>query len=233
VKLSRPTKFFIFEKLLLPVAVLPFRQLIKTWRVQNPEAAKMQEIAATKRLVLATYHGMFFHLLAFAPLAVQHGRRLVVMTSPSYDGRLLKALLRRFGIDSVSGSSASRSVAGTGEFIRRIQAGDIGLIAVDGPRGPRCMVKPGFVKMAAVARAQLLLVATSASYGVTFKTWDRAHLPGPFARVDLVLDLLPSPSADNVRQRLSSAPARLQALARQIASPVLVDPAQENRPDQT
>ena len=29
----------------------------------------MAEIAATERLVLATYHGMLFHLLAFAPLA--------------------------------------------------------------------------------------------------------------------------------------------------------------------
>lgn len=193
----------------------------------------MREIAATERLVLATYHGMFFHLLAFAPLADQHGRRLVVMASPSLDGRLLKALLRRFGIDSVSGSSASRSIAGTGEFIRRIQAGDIGLIAVDGPRGPRGMVKPGFLKMAAVARAQLLLVATSASYGMTFGTWDRAHLPGPFARIDLAFDLLPSPSTDNVLQRLSSVAATLQTLAQQIASPVIVDPAQENRPNQT
>jgi len=223
--LPRPAKFFILEKVLLPIAVLPFRQLIKTWRVQLPEAAKIREIAATERLVLATYHGMFFHLLAFAPLALQHGRRLVVMTSPSLDGRLLAALLRRFGIDSVSASSRSRSIAGTGEFIRRIQAGDIGLIAVDGPQGPRCVVKPGLLKIAAVARSQILLVATSASYGVTFRTWDRAHLPGPCARIDLSFELLPAPSKNGIGGGFSYVATALQALARKIASPVVCDSA--------
>jgi lysophospholipid acyltransferase (LPLAT)-like uncharacterized protein len=221
--IARPVKFFILEKLLLPIAVFPLRQLIKTWRVEISDAAKIQEIAGSERLVLATYHGMFFHLLAFAPLVLRHGRRLVVMTSPSFDGRLLAALLRRFGIDSVSASSRSRSLAGTGEFIRRIQAGDIGLIAVDGPQGPRCVVKPGLLKIAAVARSQILLVATSANYGVTFRTWDRAHLPGPCARIGLSFELLPAPSKNGIEGEFSYVAAALQALARNIDSPVVRD----------
>jgi lysophospholipid acyltransferase (LPLAT)-like uncharacterized protein len=218
--LSRPVKFFIIEKCLLPLVLLPLRGLMKTWRIHSPEAARLGEVLATRRLVLATYHGMFFHVLAFAPLAAARGRRVVVMTSPSYDGRLLAALLRRFGIDSVSASSRSRSIAGTGEFIRRIAAGDIGLIAVDGPRGPRRFVKPGFLKIAAVARAELLLVATAANYGVTFRTWDRAHLPGPFARIDLALDFLPPPDRASLGSELSCATTALEALARNIGSPV-------------
>ncbi|MGH7847072.1 MAG: DUF374 domain-containing protein [Candidatus Binatia bacterium] len=207
----------------MPIAVFPFRQLIKTWRFQVPDAAKIQEFAANERLVLATYHGMFFHLLAFAPLVLQHGRRIVVMASPSLDGRLLAALLRRFGIESVSASSRSRSLAGTAEFIRRIKAGDIGLIAVDGPQGPRCVVKPGLLKIAAVARAQMLLVATSASYGVTFGTWDRAHLPGPCARIELSFEILPAPSKNGIGKEVSYVATALQARARNIASPVVRD----------
>jgi lysophospholipid acyltransferase (LPLAT)-like uncharacterized protein len=218
---SRPTKFFVIEKLLLPLAIAPLRALIKTWRIRLPESPTLAEIAATERIVLATYHGMLFHLLAFAPSAFRYGRRIVVMTSPSYDGRLLAAFLRRFDIDAVSASSRSRSLAGSAEFIRRIRAGDIGLIAVDGPHGPRGVVKPGFVKIAAIAQAHLLLAATSASVGATFRTWDRAHLPGPFARIALVMQLLSPPQTQGATQGAARAGEALHMMARQIASPVM------------
>ena len=225
---SRPTKFFVIERLLLPLAIAPLRGLIKTWRICLPESPTLVEIAATERLVLATYHGMLFHLLAFAPLASLHGRRIVVMTSPSYDGRLLAAFLRRFDIDAVSASSRSRNLAGSAEFIRRIRAGDIGLIAVDGPRGPRGVVKPGFVKIAAVARAHLLLAATSASHGATFRTWDRAHLPGPFARITLMMQLMSPPPTRGAKQGVARAGETLQMMARQIASPVVGGSEEQN-----
>jgi lysophospholipid acyltransferase (LPLAT)-like uncharacterized protein len=225
---SRPTKFFIIEKLLLPLAIFPLRGLIMTWRIRLPESPKMTEIAATPRLLLVTYHGMLFQLLAFAPLAALYGRRVVVMTSPSYDGRLLAAVLRRFNIDNVRASSRSRTLAGSKEFIRRTRAGDIGLIAVDGPSGPRCVVKPGFLKIAAVAQAHLLLAVTSANRGVTFPTWDRAHLPGPFARIDLSLQLLPPPNA--VGEASSVVAETLQKMALDIASPVLDESAKHKNP---
>jgi lysophospholipid acyltransferase (LPLAT)-like uncharacterized protein len=225
---SRPTKFFIIEKLLLPLAIVPLRGLIKTWRICPPESPKMTEIAATQRIVLATYHGMLFHLLAFAPLASLHGRRIVVMTSPSYDGRLLAAFLRHFDIGNVSASSRSRNTAGSKEFIRRIRAGDIGLIAVDGPRGPRGVVKPGFLRIAAVARAHLLLAATSANRGVSFRTWDLAHLPGPFARIVLSMQLLSPPGTEEAERGVSCAGETLRMMARQIASPVVGGLVEQN-----
>lgn len=223
---SRQVKFFIIEKLLLPLALLPLRALIKTWRVQTPDVATIQGIMAAERVVLVTYHGLFFHLLACARLTSPYGRPLVVMTSPSYDGQLLAAFLRSFGIHSVRASSRSRSMVGGKEFIRRVQAGDLGLIAVDGPRGPCCVAKPGFLKIAALARAQLLLIVTSASYGVTFGTWDRAHLPGPFARIDLSVELLPAPSRDGVLEKLSSVSMAMQTLARQTG------PAKKSGPNE-
>jgi lysophospholipid acyltransferase (LPLAT)-like uncharacterized protein len=219
--IPRPVKFFILEKLLLPLAVFPMRLLVKSWRRREPDPVVIREVSRHRRVVLITYHGMLLHLLAFAPLAP---RRLVVMTSPSFDGRLLAAFLRRFGIDHVSGSSASRNVGGSLEFVRRIRSGDIGLIAVDGPRGPRCVAKPGFLKIAAAAGAHLLLATSSAGRGIVFGTWDGAHLPAPFSRVQLSLQLLPPPANEDPEADIGRVQKALIDAAREIASPVLDDP---------
>jgi hypothetical protein len=223
---SRRTRFFVLEKVLLPAAIFPFRLLFKTWRLQAPDEKILQQAAATAPLVLVTYHGMLLHLLAYARSSP---RRLVVMVSPSYDGRLLGAFLKYFGVEHVFGSSRSRNIAGSLEFIRRIKAGEIGLIAVDGPRGPCCVAKPGFLKMASAAGAHRLLATSSANCGITFKTWDRAHLPAPFATLQLSLQLLPPPDPADPEQELSVVQQLLVSSARKIASPILPESQTETR----
>jgi len=219
---SRRTRFFFFEHVLLPIVSFPLRLWVKSWRFNTPGPDILDKIAGPPRLVIATYHGMLLQLLAFASLFEGYGRRIVVMTSPSYDGRLLGALLRKFGIESVQGSSRSRSIGGSLEFIRCIKAGKIGLIAVDGPRGPCAQAKPGVLKIAAAARAQMLLIATSAEPGFSFGTWDRAHLPAPFARVELALELLPTPNVTDLTSELKKVQELLLARARGIASPIVL-----------
>ena len=216
--LFRRQRFFVLEKIILPVAILPFWLLVKSWRKDNIDPAVIRQIADTPRLVLGTFHGMQLHLLAFAENCP---RPIVVMVSPSYDGRLLAALLKYFGIKHVFGSSRSRSIAGSLELIRHIKAGEIGLIAVDGPRGPRCIAKPGFLKIASASRASLLLAASSASSGISFKTWDRTHLPAPFARLRLSLQLLPRPEMSDVESDLSAVQELLISSARDMQSPIL------------
>ena len=217
----RRLRFFVLEKVVLPLAVIPLRGLIWTWRTRGPSAATMHEIAKVPRVILVTCHGMFLHGLAFARLWVPYGRRVVVMLSPSLDGQLLAATLERFGLDHVCATSDSRGVAGTLEFIRRVEAGDVGLIAVDGPRGPRGVVKPGVLRIAAAAHAQLVVASTAASRGITFGSWDRAHLATPFARVDLVYRLLP-PSAVAADDAISQIQRAFNDAAQQLAHPAAV-----------
>src|SRR5512143_3057763 len=94
----RRFRFLLLEKVVLPSAIIPLRLLIKTWRPYGPDPAILRTIMQTPRLIFVTYHGVFLHLLEFAQIAPAHGRRLVVMLSPSLDGRLLAAMLQRFGI---------------------------------------------------------------------------------------------------------------------------------------
>jgi len=206
----------VLEAALLPIAARLVRLLIRTWRTCPPTPAQLLPVRTEPRLMIATCHGMFLHLLAFSRIPAAFDRRVVVMLSPSLDGRLLAAALRYFDIDSVHATSGSRSVGGSLEFLDRVRAGAIGLVAVDGPRGPCGVAKPGTMRLAAAAGARVLVAVTGASTGLRFGSWDRSHLPLPFARVTLDLPLLP-PAADGV----TTLQDVLLASARRLRSPVL------------
>jgi lysophospholipid acyltransferase (LPLAT)-like uncharacterized protein len=60
-----------------------------------------------------------------------------------------------------------------------------------------------------------------ASRGITLKTWDRAHIPAPFAKLRVSLQLLPPPKRAEAEQNLSAVQALLLASAREIGSPVV------------
>ena len=218
---SRRLRFFALQKIALPAGILPLRTLVRTWRARGSDDAVFLAAMAAPRAVVATYHGMFLHLLAFAHIPPRHGRKLVVLVSPSLDGRLLAAMLGHFGIDHVFGTSSVRGVGGAREFIGRIAAGDIGVIAADGPNGPCCAAKPGLLEIAALADAQIFLAMTSASHGLTLPSWDRTHLPSPFARVELKAYRFTPKAAAALDDQLAAMQSELISLARSIASPVL------------
>ena len=217
---GRRLRFFLLEKIVLPLVIILLRLLMRTWRKRGPTEATLREIAKVPRAIHVCCHGSFLHALAFSQIWTPYGRRVVVMRSPSLDGQLLAALVAPFGLDQVCSTGMNRGVGGALDFIRRVKAGDFGLVAIDGPHGPCSVVKPEPLHMAAKARAQIILLTTSASHGVRFGTWDRAHLPLPFARVELSFRLLPPPT---VREEYT-APVVQEALlsdARRIKSPVL------------
>ncbi|MDX2171411.1 MAG: DUF374 domain-containing protein [Deltaproteobacteria bacterium] len=182
---GRALRFAALERGLLPLGVPPLRAALRSWRVaDHPHSpASLTEVAAAPRVVIGTCHGMLLHILALHQLPFARWRRVVVLLSPSLDGRLLAAFLARFGVDHAIGTSGSRGVGGAHAFARRVAAGDLGVVAVDGPRGPRARMTPGWLRLAQAADASAYLVVTAAAPGVTFNSWDRAHLPAPFARL--------------------------------------------------
>jgi lysophospholipid acyltransferase (LPLAT)-like uncharacterized protein len=194
-KCARRFRFFVLEKILLPLAIVPLRLLVRSWRLHLREASVLSEALAQPRLVFVTYHGMFLQLLAYAYLVPAAGRKLVVMLTPSLDGRLLAATLNRFGIDHVMATPTNRGIAGALEFSRRVEAGEVGLIAVDGPRGPACVVQKRALELARASNAEVYLAITSAGAGVRFGSWDCSHLPFPFVKTSLQVEKFAS--ADN------------------------------------
>jgi lysophospholipid acyltransferase (LPLAT)-like uncharacterized protein len=190
----RRLRFALLEKIALPLLTPLLRLWIASWRLVEPDAELLKSLAARPRLVLLTFHGMLAQTLAFAHLSRRYRRPFVVLLSPSLDGRLLAAFLARFGVGHAFATSGRRAVAGTRELARRVAAGDVAIVAVDGPRGPRGVAKPGALRLAQAIGAELILGTTTASAGFTFPSWDRPLIPYPFARV--TLDLHHSPAAE-------------------------------------
>jgi len=217
----RRGRFFLLSRILVPLAIIPLHLLVRSWRARGPSDETLRQVAAAPKLVLITYHGMLLHMLAFAHVMRPYGRNVVLMVSPSLDGRLLAQVVEHFGLKPIYGSSRSQAVSGSLDFARNVKAGELGVLAADGPRGPCCIAKPGFIRLAASIDSHLLLATTSAGAGIRFGSWDRSHLPLPFARVELKFELLPPPSAQRVDDELAAVQFAMLHSAREMRSPVL------------
>lgn len=216
----RGLRFWILEKLVLPLAILPCRLWVSSWRRRELPEATVQAIARQPRVIFVLCHGELPSSLAWVKLWESFGRPWLGLLTPSLDGRLMAATLKRFGVDCVMLPSDRRGVDGAQEFIARVQAGAIGVLAADGPRGPHGVVKDGVARTASAADAALVVARIAASHAITFKSWDRARLPLPFARVEAELCLLPAKAAGGTYAVQEIQEAFLAGAERRWGSPV-------------
>ncbi len=217
--LPRRIRFVILEKIVLPVAIVPLKVLIWTWRRRGPDEEAWREMASAPRAILVTYHGMFLDLLGYAHRVPKIGKRLLVMLTPSLDGRLLGAAIAHFQIDHVLATYGKRGVAGSLEFSRRVEEGALGLIAVDGPRGPAGIAGPEALQLARAAQAQIYLAVTSGHPSVGFNSWDHAHIALPFAVTEFCLKrFVPIEGSDEAN--LTALQAAMEQTARELGSSI-------------
>ena len=107
----------------------------------------------------------------------------LAMVSRSADGDMIVPLLRVFGKQIVRGSSGKSKGGASAlqQMIRRVAQGEVGVIAVDGPRGPRGSVQKG-IGMAAKKSGMPVIpvICLPARRFILSKTWDRLQIPLPF-----------------------------------------------------
>jgi hypothetical protein len=134
-------------------------------------------------LVLAFWHGQQMLLLRWP-----QRRRLAVLVSLSQDGELQSGVLGAAGLHVIRGSSSKGGAAGLRRLIGALRGDERdAAFAVDGPRGPQRVVKPGALAAARLAGAVLVPLAAAASRAkVLGKTWDGFEIPLPFSRVAIV-----------------------------------------------
>ncbi|MDR2669744.1 MAG: lysophospholipid acyltransferase family protein [Desulfovibrio sp.] len=128
-----------------------------------------------------------FHDELFTLMRVRRGLRVATVVSRSRDGEYLARLLHSLGLKTARGSS-SRGGLSALKGMERLMREDRrhGVITVDGPVGPRHIVKQGAVVLAFRVPALLVPVRLFPRRAVVFNSWDRFQLPLPFSRVDIV-----------------------------------------------
>lgn len=124
------------------------------------------------------------HLPACIPAFARRG--IGVLVSRSADGALAAEACRRLGYRVYRGSDSAGSLSGMKALARGLRdGGGLAGMALDGPRGPRRVPKPGTLWLSELAGAPLLPIAVKASRALRLKTWDHCLLPLPFATVEV------------------------------------------------
>ena len=137
---------------------------------------------------------VFWHGQQFALLRWQRRRLTVALVSLSRDGEIQAAALPRVGMAIERGSSSRGGVSGLKAIVRRLRREGLdAAFAVDGPKGPRGVVRSESGSVGAALAARLaggVVVPMASACGrlrVLARTWDRFELPLPFSRVVVVL----------------------------------------------
>jgi lysophospholipid acyltransferase (LPLAT)-like uncharacterized protein len=110
-------------------------------------------------------------------------RRIVVMTSQSFDGEYIARFIQRFGFGAARGSSTRGGTGAIVEMIRMMRAGSPAGFTIDGPKGPKYVAKMGAVLLAKKTGQPILPFSITASrFWTAKKSWDHFEVPRPFTR---------------------------------------------------
>jgi hypothetical protein len=114
-------------------------------------------------------------------------RRIVVMSSQSFDSEYIARFIQRFGYGAARGSSTRGGKAALIQMIRAVRGGRSAAFSIDGPRGPLYEVKPGALLLSARTGAALLPFSISLDRYWQLPSWDRIQIPKPFARAVVII----------------------------------------------
>ncbi len=112
---------------------------------------------------------------------------LAGLVSASRDGAFLSAILKRFGVQSVRGSTSRRGPQALRELVTMIERGYDIAITPDGPKGPCYAVQDGVLALAQVTGLPVVPVSYHLDRKIQLKSWDRFQIPMPFSPCEITI----------------------------------------------
>lgn len=111
-----------------------------------------------------------------------------VMISRSWDGDLIADVYRRLNFRPIRGSNSRGGREALSEMVASLAEHPFAVHILDGPRGPRGVIKAGLIRMAQFSRAPIVPVHISVNRAWVLKSWDRFLVPKPFSKVTVRWD---------------------------------------------
>lgn len=190
--------FSLKERVLIHLADIGFFIFIQfigmtlRYEVEGQESLIQCE-AANKLPIISSWHD--------AILATTHflrNRNIIVMVSQSRDGAYMARCIHRFGYGAARGSSTRGGLGAFVEMVRLMRAGFPGGFTVDGPKGPRHIVKPGACLLAKKTGSPLIPFVIVPKHFWEVSSWDRLQIPVPFSKAKVFIGepIFVSPEAD-------------------------------------
>jgi lysophospholipid acyltransferase (LPLAT)-like uncharacterized protein len=154
----------------------------------------------------------FWHNRVFLATYFWRKRRIVVMTSQSFDGEYIARFIQRFGYGAARGSSTRGAVGAIIEMTRLMRNGVPTAFTIDGPKGPRYVAKMGAVLLAKKTGHPILpFTVTASRFWEAKRSWDGFQVPLPFTRARLVIAPPIYVAADTDDDELAAKRDELQA----------------------
>lgn len=174
-----------FQRVAAALAFVMERLVTTTLRFEWRDTSGLMDPPSARPVIFCLWHNR----LALAMVVHRkYPRKLAALISASKDGALLSAVLRKFGVLAVRGSSSRRGPQALLELTRQAGRGNDLAITPDGPRGPRYVVQQGVISLAQVTGLPIVPVTWNVRRKICAKSWDAFQIPLPFARCEMVLN---------------------------------------------
>ncbi len=142
-----------------------------------------KEFDKNRNYVMAIWHNKVVMTL----LGTGFLKRKVALASPTKDGELISVPLERYGTEMVRGSSDKNATKSLLKLIKKVKEGCTVGTPVDGPKGPRYVVKSGMLYIAQKSNIPLVPIGVAYEKKWIFeKAWDKFELPKPFSRAVVI-----------------------------------------------
>ena len=157
------------------------------WRIETETSRLINQLP--EKLVLATWHNKLF-FWSYIYRKFLYPKKIHCLISASGDGAYLAALLEKWELFCIRGSSSFRSRTAIREMRKTLQKKEALAITPDGPKGPRHKVKEGLAQIAHKESAAIVLMIPYYAKSWKLNSWDRFEIPYPFSKVFVVSRLI-------------------------------------------
>jgi hypothetical protein len=167
---------------LLPLAHYLIRAYLSLIRIRAlNEHMALKHLGNGGKMILAIWHQRIMVVMGYA-------RRFgiykpSVMISQSRDGDMIADVYSRFSFRPVRGSSSRGGREALSAIVDDLAHNQMAVHVLDGPRGPRGVVKPGLIVMAQMSGVPIFPIYISANRAWVLKSWDRTLIPKPFSTI--------------------------------------------------
>lgn len=170
---------------LIPLAHYIVRLYLTLIRItvvdEKNEALALQHLKSGRKMIVPLWHQRIFTVMGYARRF--HMYRPSVMISRSRDGDMIADVYKRFRFRPVRGSSSRGGKEALAAMIADLAQNQLAVHVLDGPQGPRGIVKPGLIVMAQASGVPIFPFFITIDRAWVLNSWDRTLIPKPFSRV--------------------------------------------------
>ncbi|HEX7372944.1 MAG TPA: lysophospholipid acyltransferase family protein [Thermodesulfobacteriota bacterium] len=166
----------------VPLAYFLLRLYLSMIRVRTlHEDTLLQFLQSGRKGVGAVWHQRFLGVLGYVRKFSYLS--LSIMISRSRDGDWVAPVARWIGLRPVRGSSTRGGKEALAAMVQDLSQNQAALHIVDGPQGPKGVVKAGLIRLAQLSKAVIVPIYISVDRAWVARSWDRFLIPKPFSRV--------------------------------------------------